>query len=95
MDPESYQGRVVSLAGDELNISQARKVFKDSLGDDLPETYGFVGSGIKRFVKEMGVMFSWFQSDGFGADIPALRKEEPQLQDFGQWLKETSGFRKE
>ncbi|TVY58151.1 NmrA-like family domain-containing protein 1 [Lachnellula cervina] len=95
MDPESYQGRAISLAGDELNISQARKVFKDALGDDLPETYGFVGSGIKKFVKEMGVMFSWFQSDGFGADIPALRKEEPQLQDFGQWLKETSGFRKE
>ena len=78
-----------------MNIEQAKKVFKDSLGEELPETFGIVGAGIKFMVKEMGTMFQWFKDVGYGADIPALRKEEPQLQDFSQWLKETSGFRKE
>jgi len=95
IDPEAYNGREISLAGDELNISQGRKAFKGALQYKLPETFGFVGAGIKLMSAEMGTMFSWFKSDGYGADIPALRKEEPQLQDFGQWLKETSGFRKE
>lgn len=78
-----------------MTIPQARNVFKDTLGTDLPETFGIVGAGIKMMSKEMRTMFNWFKSDGYGADIPALRKEEPELQDFGQWLKETSGFRKE
>jgi len=61
----------------------------------MPQTFDFVGSGIKYMVKEMGKMFKWFQTDGFGADIEALRKEEPKLQDFAAWLKDTSGFRKQ
>jgi hypothetical protein len=78
-----------------LNIKQARKVFKDSIGDDLPKTFSIVGAAIKWMSKEMGTMFQWFKDVGYSVDIPALRTEEPQLQDFSQWLKETSGFRKE
>jgi hypothetical protein len=61
----------------------------------MPETFGIVGSGIKYMMKEMGIMFDWFKDAGYGADIQALRKEEPRLQDFGTWLKETSGFKKQ
>jgi hypothetical protein len=61
----------------------------------MPETFGIVGSAMKFMVKEVGVMFRWFKTDGYGADIQALRKEEPRLQDFGTWLKETSGFKKQ
>ncbi|TVY89186.1 NmrA-like family domain-containing protein [Lachnellula willkommii] len=68
-DPEAYKGREISLAGDELNISQARKVFKDTLGDDLPETYGVVGDRINKFVKDVGIIFSWFKMDRFGAGM--------------------------
>jgi uncharacterized protein YbjT (DUF2867 family) len=93
-NPEAYKGRAVALAGDELNLTQAKKVFKDTEGYDMPETYGFVGSGIKMASKEMGTMFSWFKTDGYGADIAELRKEEPKLQTFSQWLRENSGFSK-
>jgi hypothetical protein len=93
-NPEAYKGRAVTLAGDELNLTQAKKVFKRTEGYDMPETYGFVGSGIKMASKEMGTMFSWFKTDGYGADIAELRKEEPKLQTFSQWLRESSGFSK-
>lgn len=93
-DPETYNGRAISLAGDELTFAQAEKVFKETLGYDLPKTWGFVGAGIKLMVKEMGDMFAWFKDEGYGADIQALRREEPTLQDFGTWLKESSPYEK-
>lgn len=93
-DP-SYKNRAIGLAGDELTITQAKKVFKDTMGQDMPETYGFVGSGIKWMVKEVGTMFQWFQDEGYQVDIQALRKEEPRLQDLSKWLKESSKFPKQ
>ncbi|PMD46571.1 putative NmrA-like family domain-containing protein 1 [Hyaloscypha variabilis F] len=93
-DP-SFKNREIGLAGDELTLSQAQKVFKDTLGQDLPETYGFVGSGIKYMVSEVGTMFKWFKDVGYGVDIQALRKEEPRLQNLSTWLKESSKFPKE
>ncbi|KFY45612.1 hypothetical protein V494_00866 [Pseudogymnoascus sp. VKM F-4513 (FW-928)] len=94
LNPE-YKGRVISLAGDELTLEQGRAVFQETMGYAMPETFGFVGTGIKLMMKEMGNMFKWFETDGFGADIVALRKEEPALQNFGTWLKESSKFSKQ
>ena len=68
-------GRAISLAGDELTLAQGKQVFKDSLGYDMPETYGFIGNGIKYMIKEVGTMFTWFKDEGYGADIQVLRKE--------------------
>ena len=91
---EAYKGRAISLAGDELTVEQGRTIFAETMGRSMPETYGFVGWAVKSGVKEMGTMFKWFETDGYGADIKALRKEEPKLQDFKTWLKESSGFSK-
>jgi len=51
--------------------------FKDALVNDSPEAFGFIWAE-SRLAKEICTIISWFKSDGFGADIPALRKEEPQ-----------------
>jgi uncharacterized protein YbjT (DUF2867 family) len=93
-DP-SFKGRALGLAGDELTLAQGKKVFKDTMGYDMPETWGFVGSAIKFMITEVGTMFNWFRDEGYGVDIPALRKEEPRLQDFSKWLKESSKFTKQ
>lgn len=93
-DP-AYKGRAISLAGDELTLEQGKKVFKEAMGYNMPETFGFVATVIKFLMKELGIMFQWFETEGYGADIPALRKEEPRLQDFGKWLKESSKFSKQ
>lgn len=94
VNPE-YKGKAISLAGDELTIEEGRKVFKETMGYDMPESFGFVGTGLKLMMKELGTMFKWFETDGYGADIQALRKEEPALQNFSIWLKESSKFPKQ
>lgn len=95
LNPHEYQGRAFALAGDDLTFEQAKKVFRETLGYDMPETYWFVGSALKWLIGEVGAMFTWFKNEGYAANIPALRKEEPRLQDLGTWLKESSGFRKQ
>lgn len=52
-NPTAYKGKSISLAGDELTLGQAKPIFKDVVGYDLPETYGFVGTGIQYMVKEV------------------------------------------
>ena len=91
--PTQYHNRAVSIAGDELTAEQAKKVFMDTMGYPVPTTFAFVGIGIKFMMKDMGTMFDWFRTHGFAADIPALREEEPRLQSFSMWLKETSPFK--
>jgi uncharacterized protein YbjT (DUF2867 family) len=91
-DPVSYNGRAISLAGDELTFAQAKQVFEKTFGYDIPVTFSIIGTGMQYLAKEMGTMFAWFKVEGFGADIGALREEYPKLQDFGTWLKESSAF---
>jgi uncharacterized protein YbjT (DUF2867 family) len=91
-DPSSYNGRAVSLAGDELTYEEAQQVFNKAVGYGMPQTWMLVGSLLQFISKEMGTMFAWFRKEGYGADIAALRKEEPQLQDLSTWLKESSDF---
>lgn len=93
-DPEHYSGRAISLAGDELTFEEGKKVWRESLGYEMPETFGLVGAGLKWAVKDLGTMFKWFETDGFKADIGKLREEEPSLQTLGMWLKESPHVRK-
>ncbi|KAF2870620.1 nucleoside-diphosphate-sugar epimerase family protein [Massariosphaeria phaeospora] len=96
-NPSSYTGRAISLAGDELNHEQAKMIFTEKTGKDMPETYGIVGSAIKVVLREqLGDMFRWFgeEGNGFGADIQSLRKEYPFLMDFGTWIEKESAWKK-
>lgn len=91
--PEKYSGKAITLAGDELNFRQASQVFKTQTGEKMPETFGIVGTMIKGAVSDMGKMFRFFNDEGYGCDIPALKAEFPELQDFSTWLEEDSKFK--
>jgi len=88
-DPAKWSGRAFGLAGDELTLDEQKEVFKKVTGSNLPQTYTFLGKGLMWGVKEMGAMFRWFGTDGYGADIAARRKEIP-TQTFEDWLKDGS-----
>jgi uncharacterized protein YbjT (DUF2867 family) len=93
MDVEGFKGRAISLAGDELTLTEAEEVFKGVVGKDLPRAWGIVGKGLLWGVKEVRTMFKFFEDEGYGADIAALRQEQPDLRGFGAWLKEESGWK--
>ncbi len=91
--PEEFKSKAITIAGDELTYDEANEVFKSEFGKEMPTTFMFVGTAIKLAIRDMGMMFAWFKSDGMKADIPTLRKRFPELQDFRTWLKESSGFK--
>ncbi|KAK5120007.1 hypothetical protein LTR85_007083 [Meristemomyces frigidus] len=94
-ETEEYRNKAISLAGDEISPNEAAQIFKEVTGEDIPWTYGFVGSML-RFVlyQHLGIMFNWFASHGFGADVKALRQRYPFLQDFRTWVAEESAWKK-
>ncbi|RAK74681.1 NAD(P)-binding protein [Aspergillus fijiensis CBS 313.89] len=92
LHPEKSEGKAFSLAGDELTYDQMATIFKQKTGKDVPNTFRIPVKLMMMAVKELGVMFKWFHNEGYGADIEALRKLNPDLKDFGTWLETESGF---
>ncbi|KAK5111248.1 hypothetical protein LTR62_005276 [Meristemomyces frigidus] len=93
-DNAEYRNQSISLAGDELSPDEAAKSFTQVTGKIMPDTYGFVGWGLRKALHEqLGIMFDWFVTDGFGVNVKALRKRYPYMQDFGTWLREESAWK--
>jgi uncharacterized protein YbjT (DUF2867 family) len=79
-NPERWIGRAVELAGDELSMTQVGETFSRVLGHPVQ----FVQIPWDVFEKQAGPdltrMYRWFESDGYRADIAALRREYPALE---------------
>jgi uncharacterized protein YbjT (DUF2867 family) len=90
--PQEYNHKALGLAGDELNPAQISEVFKEKTGSGLDGTFGFLGSVLKYMVTELGVMIGWFGTDGYKADIQALKKMHPGLMDMKTWIEKESAF---
>ncbi|KAL9622975.1 MAG: hypothetical protein Q9160_002693 [Pyrenula sp. 1 TL-2023] len=93
LDPSAYQNEALTIAGDELDFSQGTKVFEETIGMTMPMTYGLIASFMKWMIPDLGFMSRWFNTVGFGADIPSVRKRHPGLLDFKRWLQEESQFK--
>jgi uncharacterized protein YbjT (DUF2867 family) len=86
-DPERYAGRVIPLAGDELNVADIIRTFKTVTGHK-PWVAPIPASVAKRIMpKEFADMFRWIREEGFEANIAQARQEYPQLLTFAGWLK--------
>ncbi|KAI0158135.1 NAD(P)-binding protein [Xylariaceae sp. FL1272] len=94
MEPDAWRNRAISLAGDELTYGEATRIVKERTGEDIPVTYGFVGSFVKVISSEMRMMFRWFRTDGFGADVAELKKIHPDMKTFADWVVTESAFQK-
>jgi uncharacterized protein YbjT (DUF2867 family) len=92
-DPQGWNTRAEGLAGDELTLDEMAGCFERVTGSANIATYGVFGSALMFAVKEVNTMITWFATDGYGADIDKLRKEEPQLCGFERWLRERSGWK--
>ncbi|KAM0332066.1 hypothetical protein ACHAQA_002335 [Verticillium albo-atrum] len=94
-EPEAWAGRAVALAGDELSFEELKDVFQSTVGEELPQTYSVLAWPVLWWVKDAEKSFEWFRTAGYAADIASLREQEPGLQTFAMWLRETSGWKKD
>lgn len=92
VNPEASKNHALSLAGDELAFDQMSEIFKKVTGKNVPTTFRFPVWLMLAGVKELGVMFKWFRDVGYGANIPVLKRLNPRLKNFEDWLKEDSQF---
>ncbi|KAF4552570.1 NmrA-like protein 3 [Elsinoe fawcettii] len=90
--PEEYAGRKLSLAGQELTIDEFKKIFAQTTGKSLPFTFSFVASILCWLVADLGIMYKWFSTTGYGADIAWNKKVNPGLKDFKAWFEQDSAF---
>ncbi|KAH7370610.1 hypothetical protein BKA65DRAFT_602859 [Rhexocercosporidium sp. MPI-PUGE-AT-0058] len=91
LNPKDFGGRTISLAGDKLTFDEANAVFLKTVGREVPQTYGFIARFLLWAIKDLNLMFKFFEDVGYDADIPALRREHHSLLSFEDWLK-TSHF---
>jgi hypothetical protein len=92
LNPEEYAGKGIALAGDELTYEGMGEVFEGKTGQALPITYDFLAKGMLWAIGDVGAMFSWFSSEGYGTDIKVLKKMHPGLLSLGEWLEKESKF---
>ncbi|KAF7564036.1 hypothetical protein G7046_g26 [Stylonectria norvegica] len=92
-NPEKWAGRAVGLAGDNLCYGELRETFKRTVGQDLPTTYSLLVRPVMWWVEEARKSFEWFSTIGYEADIEALRQQEPGLQTFETWLRNSSQWK--
>lgn len=71
---DQYKDRAPSLAGDELTFAEASRIIEQKTGSPMPTPYTFLGTSLLRFVKELGIILSWFRDEGIGANIPELKE---------------------
>ena len=90
---DEWDQKALGLAGSEVSFADANKIFKEQTGlDGMPETYEFLSKGLTWMIKDVSTMFEWFANEGYGADIPALKKLHPGLMSWGEWLQKESGW---
>ncbi|KAL6710982.1 hypothetical protein ACN47E_006857 [Coniothyrium glycines] len=88
-----FTNKSVSLAGEELSFDQLKETFEKTTGQTLPMTYGLVTALLHWSSKELGYMFTWFRSVGFGAEVDECKRINPEMKDFATWLKTESAWK--
>lgn len=91
---QKFHEQAISLAGDELTWPQLVEVFEKQTGAPPPTTWSFLASGALWMVKELGTMFAFFEREGYGADMKALKEVHPGLKGFSEWLGESAYLKK-
>ena len=90
--PDKYASQSISLAGDELTEAEAARIWTLETGQEMPIARpASVAAWVILHVSNDGaLMFKWFASKGYNADIANLKKEHPGLLDFQTWVRQNN-----
>jgi uncharacterized protein YbjT (DUF2867 family) len=67
-------GREVDIAGDEVTLPQTAELFSRALGRRI-EAVSIPIEEVRKQSEDFALMFEWFESVGYDADIPALASD--------------------
>jgi len=85
--PGDFVGRRINIAGDSITAGEAASVLAKAIGTDVAFAAVPMDT-IRQMSEDFAIMFEWFISDGYTADIEALKKEFPFLQSMEEWAAE-------
>jgi uncharacterized protein YbjT (DUF2867 family) len=82
-------GRRFDVAGDELTGDEAAAILSKVTGRKV-HYEGFPPDVLRAQSEDMAVMFEWFDSTGYTADIKGLRRDFPEVKwhTFEQWARQ-------
>lgn len=83
-NPDEFIGKEIDIAGDELTGPQTAGVLEQVLNKPIAYRQTPIEQ-IRSFSSDYAVMTEWFNTKGYEADIPALRKMHPALMTFEKW----------
>ncbi|KAJ7724313.1 nucleoside-diphosphate-sugar epimerase family protein [Mycena maculata] len=89
-NPERYIGKDVDLAGDQLSSKDLADGWREVFGEEMrPRMMGgaVLAWAVRAGMKELRLMFKFFNETGFNTDIPALREQYPGLKDWKTFLR--------
>ncbi|KKY18470.1 putativelike family protein [Phaeomoniella chlamydospora] len=90
LQPDAYQNRSISLAGEEMTFEEANAVYMKLYNRPMPTTFVLLAKFLGWMVADMGWMLKFFKEEHFAADIKECREINPGMQDLETWLKESS-----
>ena len=87
--PDRFIGLELEIAGSELNSPETAEVFSRVLGRRVKAHHLPLPVVRLSMGKEWYQMFTWLNKSGFQADIPALRRDYPEvpLTSLEEWLR--------
>jgi uncharacterized protein YbjT (DUF2867 family) len=94
--PDRFIGLELEIAGSELTSPEAAEVFSRVLGRRV-KVYHLPMTAVRLSMgREWYQMFTWLNKSGFQADIPALRRDYPNLPltSLEEWLRREGWQRK-
>jgi uncharacterized protein YbjT (DUF2867 family) len=81
-------GRRFDIAGDELTGEEAAAILSKVTGREV-RYEGFPPDVLRAQSEDMALMFEWFDSTGYAADIKSLRRDFPEVKwhTFEEWAR--------
>jgi uncharacterized protein YbjT (DUF2867 family) len=81
-------GQAYDIAGDELTMAQAVSQFSQVLGKTVRYEQAPI-EPMRKSMPEVATMFQWFNDVGYSVNIDSVRRLNPKLLTFNNWIKQS------